>query len=51
MKIGLITDTFFPEIVGGRERYVDSLARIFGKRHDVVVFAGSYGKRLEIEHL
>lgn len=45
MRIGLTTHTFVPEFIGGRERHVDSLARVLGKDNEVVVFAGSNAGR------
>lgn len=41
MKIALVTHTFFPKNVGGRERHVYDLAKILSKKHKVEVFTCS----------
>jgi len=47
MKIGLTTHTYVPEFIGGREKHVESLARMLSMNHDVIVFTGSKTKKVE----
>ena len=41
MRIGLTTQTFSPEFIGGREKHVEEIAKRLGKKHEVVVFSGT----------
>lgn len=41
MRIALITHTFVPELIGGREKHVESLAKVLGEKDEVFVFTGS----------
>lgn len=49
MRIGLTTHTFIPEIIGGREKHVEGLARELGKNHEVIVFTGSESNKIKKE--
>jgi glycosyltransferase involved in cell wall biosynthesis len=49
MKIGLATHTFVPEVIGGRETHVKALADNLSKDNEVIVFAGSSGRKVTKE--
>ncbi len=49
MRIGLITHTFAPEFMGGRENHVKAMAEHLSKKHDVSVFTGSRTKKVTLE--
>ncbi len=46
MRIGLITHTFVPEFIGGREKHVEALAKVLGEKDEVFVFTGSRTKKV-----